>query len=247
MSKLITKQIETISAQCLEKMSQFSAETWRIWSDTRENRTKLEGYMKGHAYQFGPSLWQPEDSDFIRMFDVCVAMYEPQATTLDFAGLLAAGERYRGPTHLDWAVTADVAMSILAREWEGSVGPGVNVKPNERLVRLRRLWSMIGNIETMSFWAAERTNRKTEETFFAWPDELAIALDISHAGRNRELTLVRRHWADLPEHNRFGRKWQRNPNFVANNIDDCEFPEDEIRRTNRAVNDALKTLSHFRD
>jgi hypothetical protein len=235
------QRIAEVRAKCIDKIKLMRTESWRIWTDTEENRAELERMRKGNAFNYGPSLRQPDDSDRLFQF-TAFRHFHTSATdgaTLDLDDFMSSGETFNGPTHLHSCVSYDTFLLIVRRMLNGVVGESKRASDQAHLRMVGVVWSMLRNIETFSSWQDQGTDKKTGAKYLhKWPREQLTFVDTYYT-----LEMVRLAPEDIPEHNRYGTRWVANPLKEDNNFDDVsDNAEDNAKALGREFNKSDRTL-----
>jgi hypothetical protein len=235
------QRIAEVRAKCIDKIKLFEDESWRIKTDTEENRAELERMRKSNAFNYGPSLRQPDDSDRLYMF-TAFRHFHASATdgaSMDLDDFMASGETFNGPTRLHSCVSYEWFKFIVRRMLNGVLGENKRASDQAHLRMVSVVWSMLRNIETFSSWRDQGTDMKTGAKYLhKWPREQLTFVDTYHT-----LEMVRLAPEDIAEHNRYGTRWVANPLKEDNNFDDVsDNPEDNAKALGRKFNGSDRTL-----
>ena len=238
------QRIAEVRAKCIDKIKLMRTESWRIWTDTEKKRAELARMRKGNAFQYGPSLRQPDDSDRLYMFECFTHFHAPETAdaTLDLDDFMASGETFNGPTHLHSYVSYDTFLLIVRRMLNGVVGENKRASDQAHLRMVGVVWSMLRNIETFSSWQDQGEDKMTGAKYLhKWPREQLTFVDTYHT-----LEMVRRAPDDIPEHNRYGTRWVANPLKEDDNFDDVnDNAKDNAKALARKFNGSDRTLPQF--
>jgi len=238
------QRIAEVRAKCIDKIKLMRTESWRIWTDTEKKRAELARMRKGNAFQYGPSLRQPDDSDRLYMFECFTHFHAPETAdaTLDLDDFMASGETFNGPTHLHSCVSYDTFLLIVRRMLNGVVGENKRASDQAHLRMVGVVWSMLRNIETFSSWQDQGEDKMTGAKYLhKWPREQLTFVDTYHT-----LEMVRRAPDDIPEHNRYGTRWVANPLKEDDNFDDVnDNAKDNAKALARKFNGSDRTLPQF--
>tara|TARA_R100001086_G_scaffold155017_1_gene82755 strand:- start:197 stop:1426 length:1230 start_codon:yes stop_codon:yes gene_type:complete len=238
------QRIEEVRAKCIAKLKLFHTESWRIITDTEKARAELARMRKGNAFNYGPSLRQPDDSDRLFQFTAFRHFHAPEtaAASMDLDDFMASGETFNGPTRLHSSVSYDTFLLIVRRMLNGVVGENKRATDQAHLRMVGVVWSMLRNIETFSSWQDQGTDKMTGATYLhKWPREQLTFVDTYYT-----LEMVRVAPDDIPEHNRYGTRWVANPLNEDNNFDDVnDNAQDNGKALGRKFNGSDRTMPQF--
>lgn len=238
------QRIEEVRAKCIDKIKLMRAESWRIWTDTEENRASLARMRKGNAFNYGQSLRQPDDAKRLFQFTAFRHFHTPATddATLDLDDFMASGETFNGPTHLHSYVSYKTFLLIVRRMLNGVLGENKRASDQAHLRMVVDVWKMLRNIETFSSWQDQGQDKKTGATYLhKWPKEQKSFQDEYHT---LEMVLIAPE--DIPEHNRYGTRWIANPLKEDLDFDDpSDNAEDNAKALGREFNKSDRTLPQY--
>ena len=245
--------INELTNRIEEKLELLATESYRVWTDSAENRAKEAQYTKWYEFHYGMANYQGQDGPkvnektgevYYRMFTVAMLMKAPTPDAgfgLGLAGLKALGSGYNGPTHLAVMCSFEAFLTLIGRELAGTTESGKVHPPKRHKQRLMTLWGMLRNVETVAVWQQQRTS-----TWFAWPEE-STEIIVGDRWANLEKVEVRSNLETNAPHNVRGRTYRAAPRPEEHHIDDGIFEADEKRKVRREGNAKRKQLAQFRD